>query len=95
MDSKTGELLDPYQTKYTQLSLRYLTHSDDDRIFVGAQSYRDTETPLIFYHVSSEDLLPLDADVIICKAHKRYTASLPLSGSSLSVSSLEVNIINF
>ncbi|MFT7017213.1 MAG: hypothetical protein ACJAUT_000617, partial [Cellvibrionaceae bacterium] len=47
IDSKTGELLDRYQTKYTQLSLRHLTRSDDDRIFVGAQLYRDTETPLI------------------------------------------------
>jgi hypothetical protein len=95
IDSKTGELLDRYQTKYTQLSLRHLTRSDDDRIFVGAQSYRDTETPLIFSHVSGEDLLPLNADDIIWKSHNRYTASLAVSGSILSVSSPRGNIVSF
>lgn len=95
IDSKTGELLDRYQTKYSQLSLRHLTRSGDDRIFVGAQSYRNTETPLIFSHASGEDLLPLNADDIIWKSHNRYTASLALSGSSLSVSSPRGNIVSF
>ena len=95
INSKTGELLGRYQTKYTQLSLRHLTRSGDDRIYVGAQSYRDTETPLIFSHVSGEDLLPLNADDIIWKSHNHYTASLALSGSCLSVSSPRGNVVSF
>jgi hypothetical protein len=95
IDSKTGKLLDRYKTKYTQLSLRHLTRSDDDRIFVGAQSYRDTATPLVFSHVSGEDLRPLHAEDVVWKSHNRYTASLALYGSSLSVSSPRGNIVSF
>jgi hypothetical protein len=95
IDSHTGELLDFCQTQYSQLSLRHLTRGNDDRIFVGAQSYRNTETPLIFSHANGENLMPLYADDNIWKSHNCYTASLALGGSVLSVSSPRGNIVSF
>jgi hypothetical protein len=95
INSDNGALIDRYASEFSRNSLRHLTVDIEDRVFVGAQSYSDEVSPLIFYHGGEDQLTPFVTEEYIWQAHKKYTASLAVYNNQLIVSSPRGGVLTF
>lgn len=95
INSVNGTLIDSYSSEFSGNSLRHLTIDNDDRVFIGAQSYSDNINPLIFSHGGEDQLMPFVAEEYIWQIHKRYTASLAVNDNQLIVSSPRGGALTF
>ncbi|MGH1440684.1 MAG: DUF1513 domain-containing protein [Cellvibrionaceae bacterium] len=95
IDTQTGRVIDRYKTAFKQLSLRHISCNERDDVFIGAQSYRETDTPLLFSQKYGRNLEPFIAEDTVWKSHNRYTASLVVKGDTLTLSSPRGNMISF
>lgn len=99
MDLKSGKVIDKFELKNHQLSIRHLDVSDEGKVIAGMQyqgAYTD-EVPLAIAHHGEESLQFLKADTNTWRSMKQYTASVCINSNQnlVAITCPKANLLTY